>query len=167
MPVIHSFPFTAVDLETGKAFRPLLHVRLRGPSGAVDEAMLLDSGADSSLISLATSKSLGLELGEPHGGRGASGRFPVRRARMTVEIRYGVGWMDPITVPVDVPIRGAPPFPALGREGVFDVYDILFRLGPEQARGMFHLISHEESGRRRVLPTASPRGASRRKVLAG
>jgi len=167
MPLIHSFPFIAVELETGKAFRPLLHARLRGPSGAVDEAILLDSGADSSLISLATSKSLGLALGKPHGGRGASGRFPVRRGRMTVEIRHGVGWMDPITVPVDVLIRGGPPFPALGREGVFEVFDIVFQLGPEPKRGMFHLISHGTPRMRRVLPMALPRGASRRQVVRG
>jgi len=164
MPLIHSFPFTAFETETGRTFRPLLHGRLRGPSGMVNVAMLLDSGADCSLIGFATARSLGLEMSRPRGGRGASGQFPVRRSRMTVEIRYGAGWMDPITVPVDVPIRGDPPFAAQGREGVFDIYDVLFQLGPEPERGMFHLVSRRSPPARRILPT---RPGLRMRALGG
>lgn len=164
MRLIHSFPFTAFETETGTTFRPVLHGRLRGPSGTVDAAMLLDSGADCSLLGFVTAASLGLKMSRPRRGRGASGQFPRRRSRMTVEIRYGAGWMDPITVPVDVPIRGDPPFAALGREGVFDINDVLFQLGPEPDRGMFHSVSLRSPPARRVLPT---RPGLRMRALGG
>lgn len=164
MPLIHSFPFTGFETETGRTFRPLLHVRIRGPWGTVKLAMLLDSGADCSLIGFDAARSLGLKMSKARRGRGASGQFTIRRSRMIVEIRHGAGWMDAITVPVDVPILGDQPVAALGREGVFDIYDILFQLGPEPERGMFHLVSHPSPPTRRVLPM---RSGLRRKALGG
>src|SRR3972149_5829958 len=95
MPLIHSFPFTAFETETGRTFRPLLHGRLRGPSGMVNVAMLLDSGADCSLIGFATARSLGLEMSRPRGGRGASGQFPGRATPKTRQGPQGGGRVAP------------------------------------------------------------------------
>jgi len=69
-------------------------------------------------------------------------------------------------VPVEV-LRGKrPPFPVLGREGFFQAFDILFRLGPVPERGMFclsprHLDDHSIPGR------LVARSDHRRRALCG
>jgi len=165
MPIIYSFPFTKVPLESGTAFRPILTCRLSGPSVTVPAEMLLDSGADSSIVGRALAETLGLALTRTHGGRGVSGRVPVRRSRIVVEIRHGTEWLSPISVPVEVPVRGAPPLAILGREGVFEVFDILFQLGVVPDRGMFHLVPHESPRRR--LPGHRAGIRRRHRTVAG
>lgn len=149
MPLVYSFHFTRFPHDTGWTFRPILYGRLRGPLGTAPVDLLVDSGADCSVIDLALAERLGLELSKIHKGRGVSGPVPVRRGRMILEIRHASRWLTPIAIPVEVPARGAPPFAILGREVVFSRFDILFQLGPVPERGMFHLVPHE-SPRSRV-----------------
>jgi len=97
-------------------------------------------------------------------GRGIASWVPARRSTMVVEIRHASGWMTPIEVPVEVPTQGAPPIDVLGREGFFESYDIVFRLGPAPDRGMFCVIPH--AAERRGFPKSSARPRRRRTRLA-
>ncbi|MEK6852154.1 MAG: retropepsin-like aspartic protease [Candidatus Thermoplasmatota archaeon] len=166
MPVVYSFSFRRVPIAgASHGFRPILDVRLRGPSGAVLTKMLVDSGADCPVIAARLARRLGLTLEETTRGRGIAGRVPAWRSRMIVEIHHHSGWLTPIEVPVEVPARGAPPIDVLGREGFFAAYDILFRLGPVPERGVFVVAPHGSV--RRVFPKHATRFGRGRKGLAG
>jgi len=167
MPLIYSFPFKRFHDPGGVTFRPILQTRLNGPQGSATASMLLDSGADCSLVDRPIAEQLGLQLGKTARGRGPSGRFPVWHSQMLVEVRCGSQWLPPLEVPVDVPLRVAPPFPILGRAGVFEIYDILFQMGTPPERGMFHLVPHESPRLKKVFPRPSQPGARRRRAVGG
>lgn len=166
MPVVYSFRFRGQFLVGRKMYRPLLLARLQGPSGSAWVWMLLDSGADCSLISMDLAHGPGLAIGEAHGGLGTFGRAPMGRAHMVAAIRHALEWLPSMTIPVEVPLQGAPPLPVLGREGVFDRFDVLFRLGPAPSRGMFYLIPRSAPETRRILPRHAT-GRGRRETTVG
>ena len=77
-----SFKFKEVRIGPFRTQRPLLAVKLAGPSGAVTTVMLVDSGADVSMIQLDLAEHLGLPLGKGERTGGISGGLDVFRTRV-------------------------------------------------------------------------------------
>lgn len=145
----------------------MIRVRLLGPAMSSTVAMLVDSGADQAIIGRQLASRLGLVTEDAGSGRGLSARIPVWQSQMVVEVLHPSGRLPPIEVPVDV-LRGRePPLPVLGRDGFFQAFDVLFRVGPEPERGMFLLTPNDSSGDRRVKKHAATRSGPRTRRLAG
>src|SRR6266571_386893 len=151
MPLVYSFPFRRYDADGRKVFRPVVRTRIRGPLGAVRMDMLVDSGADCSLLDRRGAEQLGLKLEGSGRGRGVSRHFMVSRSEVFVEVRHPVGWLPRVRLPVEIPSRPIGlPFAVLGREGFFEAFDIAFTMGPNPRRGMFHLALADTPRPRRV-----------------
>jgi len=135
-----SFKFKEVRIGPFRTQRPLLAVKLTGPSRAVTTVMLVDSGADVSMIQLDLAEHLGLPLGKGERTGGISGGLDVFRTQVQTEVFYGPKLLPPLDLPVQVPTeRGLPPVALLGREAFFYQYDISFRMGYTAAKGKFVL----------------------------
>ncbi len=144
----------------------MVPVRLSGPGGESRVRMLVDSGADCAIVGPALADVLGLEEAAAGFGRGLSARVPVGRSHMYVEVIHPSAVLPLIEVPVEILHGRAPPFPVLGREGWFQAYDILFRVGPLPERGMFYLSPHNDSGRRRSSRRSAVRSEHRGRAMA-
>lgn len=86
---------------------------------------------------------------------------------MVVEVRHPSGFLSALEVPVEVLIHGSPPFPVLGREGVFQFYDVLFRAGPDPTRGMFLFSPRDGTGRGRAPSDLAVKSGHRRRAVGG
>jgi hypothetical protein len=118
------FPWRTYKSIVGTIYRPLAVVELRGPRASLDSYMLIDSGADISIIPLATGEYLGFRRinGEPEldiyrGGR----QVPclIRQVGMTIgefSFTAPVAWSQVFDAPR-----------ILGRYGVFQHFYIEFR----------------------------------------
>ena len=138
MPSVYAFPLRARRVGGRRIFRPVFRVRLSGPSGTVRTNMLVDSGADCSLIDPRHAESLGLQLDEARRGQVVARRLHISRSEVLLEVNHPSGWLPPVRVPVEVPVEPMGlPFAVLGREGFFEAFDVAFLLGPDPARGMF------------------------------
>ena len=114
--------------------RPLLPVRLYGPSGSIPVHALVDSGADRALFH----ESLGQEIGLDVRAGAVEDFVGIEGKRVPV-------YLHPIRCSVDgIPgeialVAGFTPsegvFALLGQEGFFDEFRILF----ERSRGMFEV----------------------------
>jgi len=128
--VTYSFEGTEVHVEGLRLRRPLVPAILTGPAASTPVPMLVDSGADVSMISLGLAKHLGLDLSRRDSAAGISGGMPVFRSKVGVEIVHAGGTLPRLDVPVWVPTRrGLPPELVLGRGVFFEAYDVTFRLG--------------------------------------
>jgi len=167
MSVVHVFPFRARKIDGRRIFRPVFSVRLRGPSGTVRTRMLVDSGADCSLIDPRHAESLGLRLEGARRGRVAARHLDVSRSEALLEVLHSSGWLSPIRIPVEVP--GEPlgiPFAVLGREGFFEAFDVAFLLGPSPERGVFCLSPVERRRSRRPVARREDDARKRARIAA-
>lgn len=118
------FPYRAVESPVlGVLYRPLVQVRLHGPTGSRLVWILADSGADVSLLPCTVATYLGIvvDLSAPddHLG-GIAGEMPISYGK--VEIELG-GERFPVRV-----AWGPPEAPALlGQLDVFDRFDVVYR----------------------------------------
>lgn len=116
----NTISFSTGDLSSG---RPMIAVSILGAHGRWTEVeMLADSGNDITLINLETARRLGFTDCHEHidvaGISGAPQKFCIHRVQMRI------GNSRPITIRVGV---GDLDDNLLGREGVFDKFDISFR----------------------------------------
>ena len=126
------FPWWSYESIVGTIYRPMAVVELIGPRASLDSYMLIDSGADISIIPFAIGEYLGFRRieGEPEldiyrGGRRVS--CFIRQVEMTIgkfSFTAPVGWAQPAprlsTVLADTTR-------VLGRYGVFQHFSIEFR----------------------------------------
>lgn len=118
------FPFEEVRTGRGPVLRPKAVVRITGPSASLNVDCLVDSGADTSVLTWEVGQYLGWTVSpaeNPVSLGGISGSLPcyVRTAEMDiggVRFQGTVMW----ALSDDVPNL-------LGREDVFDRFDIAFR----------------------------------------
>lgn len=118
-------PFRKVLTERyGLIYEPTIQVTLKGPNGSVDVAMIIDSGADISIIPYTLGEDLGLHLDmEKRRDVRGVGDSSVAYILSTVEVQIGdlnvearVGW----ALTDDVPL-------ILGRLDIFRSFVIEFR----------------------------------------
>jgi len=118
------FPWWSYESIVGEIYRPVAIVELRGPIRSLPSRMLIDSGADISIIPFAIGEHLGFRRmdGEPkldiyRGGRRVS--CLIQQVEMTIgEFSFAapVGWA-----------QIADTSRILGRYGVFQHFSIEFR----------------------------------------
>lgn len=90
-------------------------------------SLWVDSGADFTLISGTIARQLDLELSEGTSSLGGIGRdYQVRRALCDVVLARGAEAYR-LTIPLHVADNFEPRYPLLGRVGVFDRFDVVFR----------------------------------------
>ena len=145
-----SYKFKELRIGPSRIQRPMLAVRLEGPSRALTTVMIVDSGADVSMIQLDLAEQLGLSMGKVERTGGISGGLEVFRTRVQAEIGCGTRFLPPLDLPVQVPTeRGLPPVALLGREVFFYEYDISFRMGYTPSKGKFVLspVTHRRKGK--------------------
>ena len=140
MPTAYAYKFHQIRLGESVILRPILTVDLTGPTRKLSTVMLVDSGADVSMIQLELAEQLGLSLTKVERTSGISDSLPVYRTRVQAEIRYRQQLLPSLDLPVQVPTEhGRPPFAMLGREVFFHQYDIAFRMGYTPTKGKFIL----------------------------
>lgn len=106
--------------------------------------MLIDSGADVSMLQLELAEQLGLELGAVESTHGISGELAVYRSSVDARVRHGDTLLETLRLPVQVPTEpGKLALPLLGREIFFYEYDISFRMGYTPTKGKFVLAPVE------------------------
>lgn len=124
--------------------RPMVVVRLIGSRASLETPMLIDSGADVSMIQHELAEKLGLEVGAIESTYGISGETAVYRSSVDARIRHGDTLLEPLRLPVHVPTEsGMLTLPLLGREAFFYEYDISFRMGYTPTKGKFVLTPVE------------------------
>jgi len=167
LPVVYPFPFRRFNYAGGSVFRPVVTVRVHGPLRSLRLRMLVDSGADCSLINPRHAKTLGLRLEKTRGGRVVSHPLAVSRSEILLEVRHVSGWLSPIRIPVEIPPEPMGlPFAVLGREGFFEAFDVAFLLGPAPGRGMFCLSSAPGPRSCRAIWGRDPRARKRGRIAA-
>jgi len=128
-----SYNFTEYTVKKTHVLRPIIPVELQyKDNDPIEFTMLLDSGADFSLISQDVAASLGIHTQrEPddtiQGVTGDTSTFTER-----IKIRIGMGAKNEYQkeLPIQVTqIRGYPFIPAIGRDPLFKEFDIHFRMG--------------------------------------
>ena len=130
MAPTHSFDFKEVRIGGQRILRPNLPVILTGPAGSLRATMLLDSGADISMVGLSLAKALGLDLSTRDRVFGVSGSTNVFRSSVQVEALTSTGRTPALKIPLWVPTRaGLPPEPILGREVFFQENEVSFDMG--------------------------------------
>ena len=143
-----SYKFTTVSHPTGgKIFRPLLPVQIAYQSTPLGTHMVVDSGADLSMLPRGVAEALRIPV--PDLERGASRGIgseavPVGLAQVTLFLDQGREHHQldmPVQV-VQVVLEGdGPPYPLLGRDPFFREFDVAFRMGytDSEAKGKFTL----------------------------
>ena len=132
--------YTRELIQGDPIFRPRLPVRLQNGTHTFRTVMLLDSGADISLIPFDVAEVLEMKLSEETKPNvAASGLFHVRTSAVEIWLilnkkGYPLGSV-PVSVPEKLPERNEPEaeedtnlnFPLLGRKPFFEMYDITFQ----------------------------------------
>jgi hypothetical protein len=128
-----SYNFTHYIVRGAEVLRPIIPVKLQYKNNEpIIYTMLLDSGADISLLSKDVGESLGIDTDrEPDDDvYGVTGRTPVIEER--IKIRFGMGNRYEFGSEIPMQItkkKGRPAVPALGREPIFREFDVHFRMG--------------------------------------
>ena len=136
----YSFKFHQLRIGTSIIHRPLLQVLMTGPTKRLETIMLVDSGADVSMIQLELAEQLGLPLNKVETTGGISGDLPVYRTAVQAQIRYGDMLLPLLQLPIQVPTEhGRLPLALLGRDLFFHEFDIDFRMGYTPTKGKFVL----------------------------
>ena len=117
----------SVDLpyQESDAHAPYVRLTVRGPVHSAPILMLVDSGADKSMISWKMGLYLGFaeEAGERLAStRGVGGSLQVRQRRMDVTLGNGRFQIPVLWAGVEMPAL-------LGREGIFDRFRVEFDQG--------------------------------------
>jgi hypothetical protein len=107
---------------------PLIPVRFR--NGDVETPIILsilDSGSDNTTISKPIAEFLSLEIGEWEESQSAGGPFLTCRSKVTMIIGRGgrIEAFENVEIRV-TPSDTHPPIPLMGRNPIFDNYDITF-----------------------------------------
>ncbi len=128
-----SYDFTVFIVKKTQVLRPIIPVELQfKENDPIEFTMLIDSGADFSLISQDVAASLGINTKRDpddtiQGVTGDTSTFTEK-----VNIRIGMGHKNEYRkeIPIQITkIRGYPFIPALGRDPLFREFDIHFRMG--------------------------------------
>lgn len=128
--MVISFESIQVEIEGVLITRPIIPVHLLHRTDEdfmVAQSLWVDSGADFTLISGTIAKQMDLEVsGEtsPVGGIGQD--YLVRGSICEVILARGAEAYQ-FTIPVHVAENFEPRYPLLGRVGVFDRFDVVFR----------------------------------------
>lgn len=114
----------------GHSWLPVQPVQLTGPTGSFASSMIVDSGADISVVGLDVGRQLGwkpadAEVSQELAGLGGTVSFFARRARIAIdahEVDAPVAWVQ----------MAGPTELILGRAVVFDAWDITFAQAEER-----------------------------------
>ncbi len=108
---------------------PLLHIRLIGNTDSFTTMALVDSGATVNFVPPELAEAVGLQkLRENASAEGAGGTFMNDVYKFEVQLLRKSDVMYTLVGEAHVPKdEGRIPFVVLGREGIFDAYDITFR----------------------------------------
>jgi hypothetical protein len=134
-----SYFFTRIETPLGVILRPLMPVTLKhSTSDSLDTLMLIDSGADLSMIPKSMAQSIGIDLSScptgVTGGVGGATDVVMSEATLSFGQRKEVHEVD---IPVQIPTKTDIPSPLLGREPFFRFFDVSFRMGFCEDKGKF------------------------------
>lgn len=134
-----SYFFTGVQTPLGLIMRPMMPVTFWHSTGErIDTLILIDSGADLSMIPKRIAQSLGIDFEScPKGVTGGVGG-KTNVVMSAISIRFGHGKETyELEIPVQIPIKKEIPYPLLGREPFFRFFDVSFRMGFCEDKGKF------------------------------
>jgi len=138
-----SYNFTKYIVKGKTILRPIIPVELQYKNNdPIIYTMLLDSGADLTLLSKDVADSLGIDTNKEADDDvyGVTGHTPVIDEK--VKIKFGMGSRNEFEkeIPVQITkIYGRPAIPALGRETIFREFDVHFRMGQPKEKQKFVL----------------------------
>jgi hypothetical protein len=138
-----SYNFTSYNIKGSQIFRPIIPVILQydnNPPVAI--TMLLDSGADYSLISKDVGRSLGINVNKNANSdvQGISGTTDTIEEKVKIEFGMGHKYTFKKEITIHTTKKeGYPSLPLLGREPIFKEFDVHFRLGLEESKRKFVL----------------------------
>jgi len=138
-----SYNFTKYIVKGKEILRPIIPVEIRyGDNDPIIYTMLLDSGADITLLSKDVGESLGIdtERKPDENVYGITGHTPVIDEKIKIKFGMGNRYEFEGEIPVQITkIHGRPALPALGRETIFKEFDIHFRMGQAEGKRKFVL----------------------------
>jgi hypothetical protein len=113
-------------------YRPKVEIRLSNREKSFKIAMLVDSGADVTLIPLEIADILGLDLGKQIESYSASDKFVTQASKVNAELLKGVKSYDLGEMEVRVPVKKIQSgiitsYALLGRSHFFKIFDVTFR----------------------------------------
>ena len=121
---MNEFPFEEVETARGTVLRPRAVVRLIGPAESLLVRFLVDTGADTTLVTWQTGQYLGLVVSpdeSPYSLGGISGSLPCYLRNLEVELG-DQRFLCPVMWALSDDLPNL-----LGREVVFDRFHIEFR----------------------------------------
>ena len=138
-----SYNFTSFNIKGSLILRPIIPVILqydKNPPVAI--TMLLDSGADYSLISKDVGRSLAIDVNKDANSdvQGVSGATDAIEEKVKIEFGMGHKYTFKKQITIHTTKKdGYPSIPLLGREPIFKEFDIHFRLGLKDIKRKFVL----------------------------
>ena len=138
-----SYNFTKYIVKGKTILRPIIPVELRyRGNDPIIYTMLLDSGADLTLLSKDVGDSLGIDTKkEPDDDvYGVTGHTPVIDEKINIKFGMATRHEFETEIPFQITkIYGRPAIPALGREIIFSEFDVHFRMGQLKDKQKFVL----------------------------
>ena len=138
-----SYNFTSFNIKGTQILRPIMPVILQfGNNPPVAITMLLDSGADYSLIPKDVGRSLGIDVTKNADSdvQGISGTTDIIEEKVKIELGMGHKYTFKKEITMHTTKKeGYPSIPLLGREPIFKEFDVHFRLGLEEDKRKFVL----------------------------
>lgn len=131
------------NIKGSQILRPIIPVILQydnNPPVAI--TMLLDSGADYSLISKDVGRSLAIDVDKDANSdvQGVSGITNAIEEKVKIEFGMGHKYIFKKEITIHTTKKdGYPSIPLLGREPIFKEFDVHFRLGLEESKRKFVL----------------------------
>lgn len=139
-----SYPYSRFPLaKGGEIHRPMLPVQVSNAGRNVDLLMLLDSGADYSMIPREIAEQvLGLDVAAlpVQQTNGVGNTFQTGSATLSLTLSQH-GHVETFSAPVQIPLNcpNFPAIPLIGREPLFRLFEIHFRQEYTDALGKFVL----------------------------
>lgn len=128
-----SYKFTSYETNNIAILRPIIPVELQyKDNDPIEFTMLVDSGADISLVSLDVGRSLGINTTRDPDDmiQGVTGDASILTEQVTIRFGMGHKYEFKKEIPIQITkIKGYPFIPALGRDPLFKEFDIHFRMG--------------------------------------
>lgn len=138
-----SYSFTKYIVKGKTVLRPIIPIELQYKSNdPIIYTMLLDSGADLTLLSKDVADSLGIDTTREADDDvyGVTGHTPVIDEKIKLKFGMGSRYEFEKEIPVQITkIYGRPAIPALGRETIFQEFDVHFRMGQTKDKQKFVL----------------------------
>jgi hypothetical protein len=154
MDINCSYPFTPIEFKGRVILRPLLQCTLEHQGNSLTTALLLDSGADISMLTQEVARD-GLKIDvdklEPAGDTGGiGGDISVAMVDVGVSFAMGPRYVHRCTIPFQIPLgeNKGPCYSLLGRDPFFYEFRVSFRMGytDDPSVGKFNL--HKETVKR-------------------